>query len=166
MHLTEVRINPSRRYATADDPSFGFDVQVGVDEAGSFSAEFLGETYHADSLSELKRHLLDAALSARYEVPFVSQGGRRGVIRGWHAGTRDFLITWEGGHKDKLSSYQRVWKPEEISDETIARIEQLGLEIAERQQELAELQKPPHKVDDLFTEVFGEDITDHTRRQD
>jgi hypothetical protein len=159
VHLTDLEISPGKGDAQVAV------VPVRVDRSGQFSADFLGEHFESDGLWRLKNQLTDAAVAARFEVPFVSQGGRKGVIRGYHAGNRDFLVTWEDGEKGTLNTFSRVWRPGEVSDERVERIRQLKERIDRHQRELQDAQDAPHKAEDLFAEAFGDDITRSDRHK-
>jgi len=153
MHLFDMKLTPANSGKT-------FIVPIQVDETGRFFTEHDGEVYEAEQLNYLRNHIMDAITSSRKEVPFVDEYGRRGVIRGWHKGNRDMLITYANGTKDRKSGYVYVWRPDEITEEKIEHIKTLRSEIETREQELKELLSGRSEMDDLLSEAVGVDFSD------
>lgn len=125
----------------------------------NFVAEFGGETFTAETLASLRRHLKDYAVSYRTEAPFVSAFGRRGVMRGWHAGNHDILVTWDDDQKGRLSPHERVWTPEGISDAEVAEIQAIREQQEQLGVRLAELQEGREEARVIFARAVGEDLT-------
>jgi hypothetical protein len=144
----------------------GVEIEVSVTENGKFEATFKDETYDATEMRVLGSHLKDAVLSSRVEVPFVTADGRRGVMRGWHAGNRDILVTWADGTKDRIRQYEPVFRPENIDDERIDAIENVQAEQERLKARLRELQSGTEKADDILNEAVGEEITAFRRHRE
>lgn len=138
-------------------------VAVEVDEDGEFSAQFLGDSYKADSLLRLLRVLRDAVRAARFTVPFVSLAGRPGVMRGYHAANRDLLVTWNDGDKGRLATHERVFRPGAVGQDELDEITALERVIVQARERVQEIQARGERASDLFNEAFGEDITDPRR---
>ena len=100
-------------------------------------------------------------LTARTEVPFVTQAGRRGVIRGYHGGKRAVLLTWAGGSKADMSPYERVFAPEAISEEEIEELRRLHEQAEQIKERRKEIEAKATSASDLLAEQLGEDLTDH-----
>jgi len=158
MALTHVNIAPTRDQEIL--------VPVEVDEQGTFSASWDGEMFAANRLEALAYQLRELALSRRTQMPFVGSGGTRGVIRGYHAGNRDLLVTWEGGEKGRFSGHTKVFRPESISDEEIAEIKRLEREIEEKSKRLKEIRTKTENADDLYNEALGFEITSWEREKE
>jgi len=166
MHLTTFEVEVRRYHEGAAHKSL--TAEIDVHEDGSFSAEFLGEHFSSPQLSTLKGQLRDALIGSRAEVPFVTMEGRRGVMRGWHAGNYDILVTWEDGSKGKLGTYADVYPSldaselEELQTNLMAvKTLQDGMATfeADRKERIA-------RASDLLAQAVGEDLSDYRRNQE
>lgn len=147
MHLTNINVH-------------GKSVAVDINESGQFTATMAGETFETGSLSQLRDHLTDALIASRAEVPFVSKTGRRGTMRGFHAGNYDVLVTWVDGTKDRMSPSERVFRPEDIDEETLqelVRLQKLRGETAAKIQDIQAQAKTEPRA--MLAEALGEDVT-------
>jgi hypothetical protein len=141
----------------------GVDFDVDVSEDGKFSATLKDDVYDADDLDHLRRILDDAVVASRLSVPFVSEYGRRGVMRGYHAGNRDVLVTWDDdGSKSSISQHNKVFS-ENFDPDLIDELQSLGRVIDQAQDRIQEIMSGAVKASTLFSEAFGEDLSDWYR---
>jgi hypothetical protein len=140
----------------------GVPFDIYVDETGKFRAEFAGELYEADTFVGLTRHLRTAVVAARYEVPFVDFHGYRGVIRGYHAGLRDILVTWENGKKESISTHHRASQLDETEQ---SKLRSLLDEIERLQERVDEITADFVSVEDLLNEAAKVNLTDKHRSE-
>lgn len=147
------------QFGVYNDPS-RVTVPVEVTRTGEFVARIGDDVYSNERLEGLKFNLKEGLHATRVDVPFVSYDGRRGVIRGYHSGTREALVTWEDGTKDKVAAYTRVWRPDEVSDEAVEEIERLRSTREQADRRLNELQVGGRKITEVLTEAIGSTISD------
>lgn len=153
MHLTNLDVR-------------GKTVPVDVSESGEFTATFVDETFSAGSLRQLRDHLTDALIASRAEVPFVSRAGRRGTMRGFHAGNYDVLVTWADGTKDRMSPSDRVFRPDEIDEQTLeelVRLQALRGSTVEQIQAIQASARTEARL--LLAEALGEDVVNPRRER-
>lgn len=132
-----------------------------VNEHGVFSATFQGEFFSAESLDRLHYQLRDALMAARVEVPFVSPSGRKGVMRGYHGGTRELLVTWEDGEKGRFHPTSHVFRAT-VPQEKIDRLRVLHEQAEKASREIREITRGDGGLEiavEIFNEVFGSDVT-------
>lgn len=139
----------------------GVTFEVNVTGLGKFEADFEGEHFQADTLLTLRRQLRDAVMASRHEVPFVSESGRRGVIRGYHAGNRDLLVTWDNGDKDRLNPRTLVFRGD-VGAAIVSELQALTAQIAVAERRQRTLMKEnTHTAASVFAPAFGIDVTNH-----
>jgi hypothetical protein len=140
----------------------GIAIPVGVSDEGLFVAELDGEEYESGTFRGLKWMLEKAMLARRFEVLFVSVWGRKGVMRGYHAGNHDVLVTWSDGTKDRISQHDKVFAADEVSDEDIAEIQSLLEQTKAIDLKIAAFhERATHKSADLLSREVGTDLTEH-----
>ena len=163
MHLTTFEVEVRRYHEGAAHKSL--TAEIDVHEDGSFSAEFLGEHFSSPQLSTLKGQLRDALIGSRAEVPFVTMEGRRGVMRGWHAGNYDILVTWEDGSKGKLGTYADVYPS--LDESELEELRELIHQAKVAQDQLATFEadrrERKERASELLAEAIGEDLSDRSR---
>jgi hypothetical protein len=158
MSTTEVAKLP---LTTVTAANVEFEIEVSTD--GKFSTTFKGDEYEEDNLARLTRKLSDVVRTSKLEVPFVSDKGRSGIMRGWHATKRELLVTWDDGTKARLDTYARVFRPEDVTTAMIAEIQGLLVQARSVQERLNELQEGAVRAEDMFNEAFGEDLRNWKR---
>lgn len=166
MHLTTFKVEVMRYHDGQEGDSLPVEIQVSED--GQFHAEFLGDHFQSQQLSLLKAQLRDRLLSSRVEVPFISMEGRKGVMRGWHAGNHDILVTWEDGTKGKLGTYADVYP--ELDESELSELSDMLLAAKTIQDSLAtfeaDRQERKKRASDLLAQAVGEDLSDYRRNQE
>jgi hypothetical protein len=140
----------------------GVDFDVDVDEQGKFSTTLKDEVYESESLDRLKRLLDDAVVGSRLEVPFISLSGTRGVMRGYHASNRDILVTWHNGTKGRFSQTTKVFS-ENLDPDLLEELQTLRRVVEQANERIEEITAGAIKADALFSEAFGEDLSDWRR---
>ena len=141
---------------------YGVDLTITVSPAGEFHGEYQGDDYMASSLSDLTRRLAVAIASSRTEVPFISQRGRHGVLRGYHAGNHDVLVTWSNGDKDRLSPHEKVFVPGEVTEAELEQMENLRRVVQQANDAIRDIEaKAEHRAAELLSEALG--VPDVTR---
>lgn len=154
MHLTNIDVR-------------GKSVPVDVSESGVFTATFADETFEAGSLAQLHNNLVDALIASRADVPFVSKSGRRGRMRGFHAGNYDVLVTWEDGTKGRMPPSERVFRADEIEEETVEELRRLQKQRGEVTDQIQQIQaRARTEGRTLLAEALGEDVADSRRVRD
>jgi hypothetical protein len=136
----------------------GVEFEAAIDDEGKFSVTLDDEIYEADSLNGLRGQLRDAIIARRMEVPFITTEGDRGVMRGFHAGNRDVLVTWESGSKGRLSPHIIVFRDGEITDEEIEElktIQRQGEELRARKVAISEKAK---RTSEILEDAVGENL--------
>jgi len=155
---TLVRLKPYTAFNGAPEVVPAFNV-----ETAKFVADIGDERLESDSLDQLQRLVRDTLIGARVEVPFVSRRGRRGVMRGFHAGNRDILVTYDDGDKDRFDSHAQVFTvdtPRELIDAIVDRDAQILALADERDKLIAEAYKGGslRRSGEFFMEALGEDL--------
>jgi hypothetical protein len=100
-----------------------FDVYVTTDGTFYVRDSRLPEQVKATSFYALRDLLQTATRKAKIElnVPFVTGGGDRGVVRGVHASRRGILlVTWASGAKGEIYASSLVLSPDAPVDRLVA----------------------------------------------
>jgi hypothetical protein len=151
------------RVTTISIPILGkVDVDAGDD--GYWYADVVDEEFNAPSLDALERMLTTYGRTYELEVPFVSANGRQGVMRGFHASSREILVTWNDGKKGRLGQYDRVFPVGELDETEVALMLVALEEIEQRHNELGRLRERSIMASALYTEEVGDDLFSKRRR--
>ena len=145
------------------------ELEVKLDPvSGTFSTQLGDIELAEDSLRSLLGVASKTMEGHRLNAPMIGLDGRRGVIRGFHAGNHDALVTWEDGSKGRLSGHDYILSPKAVSDERLAEIR--AAVAARREAEeamrlagihLADLTKEGRvRAQDFLTEAIGTDLFD------
>jgi len=142
----------------------GHPLAIEVTDEGRFLATVGEVEVDADTLDGAKRQIDDTVYGYRVEVPFVDAAtGRRGVLRGFHAGQRKLLVTWQDGSKDTIDPYRMIFPGEAVTDEQAARIVALVEQMTEARRLHVAAQEGSVKAQTLLAEKIGEDLFDFRR---
>lgn len=142
----------------------GQPVPIEVLNDGTFRAQIGEVELHADYLDRVRRQIDDTIFGHRIEVPFVNPNGVRGVMRGFHAGTKEVLVTWEDGTKGKLSGYGReVFAEGTLTDDEIAELRGLVQQVLDANAQIKAIQTKLTDSKALLAEQISEDLFDHRR---
>lgn len=129
-----------------------FDVEVTPD--GRFVTGFNGESYEANQLSTLKWELKNAITLTRLEVPFMTSAGQAGgIIRGYHAGRKEVLVTWPSGVKGSVSTYHPVYRVGELSEQEAQELQALLNEQQEIAQRIEQFKGRTIEIEEILQEA-------------
>jgi hypothetical protein len=159
LKTAQIRLALGGRPGEDSDDSSAVPVDVYVRPNGEFTATVDDEEFTGDTLRRLIHHVTDALVASRFEVAFVTDTGRRGVLRGYHGGTREFLVTWQDGTKGRIRTYERVFRAEEVTEDQIEELRSLAAERRRIEERVREIRRGMSEAAAVFSEVFGEDIT-------
>lgn len=143
----------------------GQKVAISVNEGGRFLASVGGADLQSDSLSVLKGQIRDTIAGARVNVPFVNLQGRAGMMRGFHATSRDVLVTWSNGEKGKLGATDRVFIAGQISHAKIEEIKTTIESIDKGRARLKELREGVVEAKAILAAAVGEDLFAYGRNR-
>lgn len=147
MHLTTLTVE-------------GVEVEIDVNEKGIFSAKLGGEELADEAIDRLERQIKAMIIARRIELPFTNANGNRGVMRGYHAGNHDILITWANGETGRLSDYETVYLNADEVTIASARVEikNAAEALKSAKDKLHEALGEGQRANEVFNEALGVDL--------
>lgn len=137
----------------------GQEIPVNVTDEGVFTATLDDQEVVGDSIREIERRCHNAIMASKIEVPFVTQNGHRGVMRGFHASQSKVLVTWANGDKGGIENHEKVWPADKIDQARIDDIKATLIAIAQLRERLDTLRGDDAvKVEHLFADAVGEEL--------